>query len=279
MADAALVRFYEALPHDVRASVGGPIDPDAHAMHRALRDPDDPAAAPSPAVLNRLIREALPGVGLAVLDAGCGWGGTLLGLAQHRGARGLGVTLSALQAETAQARAAALGLGDRVSFIAADYTAHPFEAAAFDAITAVETLIHCPDKAAALAHLATALRPGGRLILVDDMPTGVRVPTTERDLARFREGWCAPTTPDLAGWAAALEAAGLAVIAERDLTPLYTPRDAATLAPLIARARAGLADPDPSVQGLRRGELGGFALEALYGAGAMAYRMVQAVRR
>lgn len=279
MADAALARFYEALPQDVLAMVGGTIDVDAHAMHRALRDPDDPTAGPSPAVLNRLIREALPGDGLVVLDAGCGWGGTLLGLARHRGARGLGVTLSALQAETATAQAAALGLGERVRFIAADYTVHAFEPGAFDAITAVETLIHCPDKAAALAHLAGALRPGGRLILVDDMPTGVRTPTTARDLARFGEGWCAPSMPDFAGWTALIEGAGLTVVATRDLTPLYAPRDAATLAPLIAAAEAGLVDPDPAAQGLRRGELGGFALESLYGAGAMAYQMVQAVRR
>lgn len=278
MADAALRRFYEALPHDILRMVGDGFDPDAHAMHRALRDPARPEAPPSPATLNSLIREALP-EGLHVLDAGCGWGGTLLGLARHRSASGLGVTLSALQAESANAHAAALGVGDRVSFLAADYTAHPFEAAGFDAITAIETLIHCPDKPAALAHLVRSLRVGGWFVLVDDMPTGVETPQTQRDLARFRLGWHAPDTPSMADWVGLFEGAGLDISEKRDLGPLYAPRSAAELAPLVAAAEADMDTPDVGQRSLRQGELGGFALEALHGSGAMTYGMLLARRR
>src|ERR1700722_3941176 len=60
---------------------------------------------------------------LTVLDIGCGWGGLALTLAREYGARVLGVTLSTEQLTEARGRAAAEGLGDRVSFELLDYRA------------------------------------------------------------------------------------------------------------------------------------------------------------
>ncbi|MCE0506099.1 MULTISPECIES: SAM-dependent methyltransferase [unclassified Roseivivax] len=59
--------------------------------------------------------------GMRVLDIGCGWGGMALTLARDHGARVLGVTLSQNQLATAQARAEAAGLADRVEFRLQDY--------------------------------------------------------------------------------------------------------------------------------------------------------------
>src|SRR5580704_9705939 len=61
--------------------------------------------------------------GLTVLDIGCGWGGLALTLAREYGARVLGITLSTEQLTEARGRAAAEGLGDRVSFELLDYRA------------------------------------------------------------------------------------------------------------------------------------------------------------
>ena len=61
--------------------------------------------------------------GLSVLDIGCGWGGLALTLARDHGARVTGITLSTEQLREAQARAAAEGLQDRVSFELLDYRA------------------------------------------------------------------------------------------------------------------------------------------------------------
>ncbi len=58
---------------------------------------------------------------LEVLDIGCGWGGMALTLARDYGARVTGVTLSTEQLAEAQARAAAAGLSDRVTFELMDY--------------------------------------------------------------------------------------------------------------------------------------------------------------
>jgi cyclopropane-fatty-acyl-phospholipid synthase len=60
---------------------------------------------------------------LTVLDIGCGWGGLALTLAREYGARVTGITLSTEQLAEAQARAAAEGLTDRVSFELMDYRA------------------------------------------------------------------------------------------------------------------------------------------------------------
>jgi cyclopropane-fatty-acyl-phospholipid synthase len=60
---------------------------------------------------------------LTVLDIGCGWGGLALTLAREYGARVLGITLSTEQLTEARGRAAAEGLGDRVSFELLDYRA------------------------------------------------------------------------------------------------------------------------------------------------------------
>ncbi len=59
--------------------------------------------------------------GLRVLDIGSGWGGMALHLARHHRARVTGITLSTEQLRVARDRAAAAGLGDRVSFELADY--------------------------------------------------------------------------------------------------------------------------------------------------------------
>ncbi len=59
--------------------------------------------------------------GMRVLDIGCGWGGMALTLARDYGAHVTGVTLSENQLATAQARAKAEGLEDRVTFRLLDY--------------------------------------------------------------------------------------------------------------------------------------------------------------
>jgi cyclopropane-fatty-acyl-phospholipid synthase len=59
--------------------------------------------------------------GMSVLDIGCGWGGMALYLALTSDVEVTGVTLSEQQLEVARARAAALGVGDRIRFELRDY--------------------------------------------------------------------------------------------------------------------------------------------------------------
>lgn len=59
--------------------------------------------------------------GQTVLDIGCGWGGMALYLAAVADVKVVGVTLAEEQLKVAQARAAHLGLSDRVEFRLQDY--------------------------------------------------------------------------------------------------------------------------------------------------------------
>jgi len=100
-----------------------------------------------------------------LLDACAGSG--LVGLAVAR--RGASVTLadaSPVMLERARRRAAARRL--LVELVVADLAAPPpFAPASFDAVTLAFGLRYLPDPVLALAHLATLLRPGGALVMLE----------------------------------------------------------------------------------------------------------------
>ncbi|MDG4772523.1 class I SAM-dependent methyltransferase [Solwaraspora sp. WMMD792] len=110
------------------------------------------------------IAEALsPGV---ALDLGCGPGGDAIWLAQ-RGWRVTAVDISATAIARVEAAADQLGLGDRVTGERHDL-AHSFPAGTFDLVNA--QYFHTPfalDRGRVLRTAALALRPGGRLLIVD----------------------------------------------------------------------------------------------------------------
>ena len=139
-------------------------------MHRMLRDPHCRRETPDPHVLNELIAEEIGDQApLDVLDAGCGWSGTLLHLARTRDISGFGITLSGVQAQTAADAAAKFGLSGALTFVTGDFDRHEFPPDAFDAIICIESLAHCHDKEATIRHLAKSLKTGGCLVIVDDV--------------------------------------------------------------------------------------------------------------
>jgi SAM-dependent methyltransferase len=105
----------------------------------------------------------LPGAG-AVLDIGSAWGFNVMALGML-GYQATGVDLVADQFPAGREIARANGV--RFAAAGADAAALPFAAAAFDAITMVETFehIYLEDRRAALGECLRVLRPGGRLVL------------------------------------------------------------------------------------------------------------------
>jgi len=91
-------------------------------VHRALADPE--GGAPSPFVIHRLM---LAGLDLpaapSVLDAGCGYGATMLDLAPKLGGDWTGLTLSPVQAARGMAEVATRGLAGRVRIAVRSYDA------------------------------------------------------------------------------------------------------------------------------------------------------------
>lgn len=105
--------------------------------------------------------------GSRVLDIGCGTGGPACRAAQTTGASITGITISSRQLEAAKARSARRGLGAAADFQLTDATAMPFPSRSFDACYAIESILHIPDKAQALAEAYRVLRPGGKLSIAD----------------------------------------------------------------------------------------------------------------
>jgi arsenite methyltransferase len=105
--------------------------------------------------------------GERVLDVASGVGTTAVSLAEAHAVEVLGVDLGASQVETARARAAAVGLGDRARFEVGDAERLPVDDAAFDAAVCECAFCTFPDKATAAAGLFRAVRPGGRVGITD----------------------------------------------------------------------------------------------------------------
>ena len=244
----------------------------AHPVHRALADPA--GGPPSPMVIHRLMLEgvALP-AGFRALDAGCGYGATMLDLAPKLDGDWTGLTLSAEQRDRGMAAIRAAGLADRVRIGIASYDA-PI-AGRFDLIYGIESLIHSADPGATLRNLAGALRPGGWLLVVDDMPAEAMPAEAAARLAGFKRYWRCPVAPTRAGWHAALEAAGLEVMAERDLSPLLQVRGMAAVAPRLAELRRGWRFR-LGLDVRAEAEVGGLLLETLQTEGWVSYRLLAA---
>jgi SAM-dependent methyltransferase len=113
-----------------------------------------------------LLRAAALAPGEDVLDLGCGNGALTLeaGDAVAPG-RVVGIDLSSAMLANGRARAAAAGRSN-VSFVHADAQVYAFEPASFDVVVSNAGAMFFDDQNAALTNLRTALKPGGRIVLL-----------------------------------------------------------------------------------------------------------------
>ena len=210
-----------------------------------------------------------------VCDLGCGVGGTLFHLAARwPGAALTGVTLSAEQVRLARAHAAARGLSERVRVVQSDFTRPPTLPRA-DLVIAIESHVHTASADAFVAAARAHLRPGGVLVVVDDMLAAPEVTLPARGrrlLDAFRRGWRLGHVSPAPALIAAAQAQGFSPVARQDLSRylrLNRLRDQAL------RAAGPLAD----AMGLGRWPLfanmiGGNALTQAHRAGLMRYELV-----
>lgn len=121
------------------------------------------------AAMERLNAEVVKAAQIAdgqnVLDAGCGFGGTLAGLrAAFPRASLTGLNIDPRQLEHARAQV------PNVTFIEGDACAPPFPDGSFDRVLAVECIFHFPSRAKFLKEAARMLKVGGRVALSDFVP-------------------------------------------------------------------------------------------------------------
>ncbi|MCY4122495.1 MAG: methyltransferase domain-containing protein [Acidobacteria bacterium] len=243
----------------------------AGAIHRAVWGPGIESRAAAFHFVEDFIvdqlRRALPGAAEpSVVDLGCGVGGSLCYLAERFPIRGTGVTLSPVQARLATERIRAAELQDRIQCLEGDYGHAGLGLPAADLVYAIESFVHGPDPAAFFAQCARIVRPGGLLVICDDVlrPLGGRA--ARRAVDRFRRGWRINTLLNREELRALASAAGFAHRSTRDLTSFLEigrPRDrligllAALVAWLPVDTRLGHLTGGSALQTcLRRGWIG-----------------------
>lgn len=224
-------------------------------------------------VNDRLLKAAQLPPTPRVLDAGCGFGGTIFHWYEQVGGAYDGLTLSRVQLQVARREARRRGIDEVCRFHLRSYDA-PI-AGSYDAVTAIESLIHAPDLDRTIPNLAGSLRSGGLMLILDDMAKAEIDVEAPSEAKLLRDHWgCNPyhTQDD---YRRAISLAHLTIIHEEDFTLRVQPRASATLDKLEGiYERLYKTIPLTSVRIVLSAYLGGLALERLYLKEKVSYRLL-----
>ncbi len=103
-----------------------------------------------------------------ILDVGCGFGGTLIALAQSfPGAECVGIDTSDVLLELARRTAEAKGLAQKVRFENGDAQAIPYPDDSFDVVLSTNVLHHVKEPLKMLGEIERVLAPEGILYIAD----------------------------------------------------------------------------------------------------------------
>ena len=244
------------------------------ALHRELWGPGVTTRAEAVHHAHDLVLAELGPDDRRVLDLGCGVGTAALYLARRRAVDVVGVSISPAQVRHAQRFAAggARLLGG-VRFAVADFTALPSALQGFDLAFAIESFVHADPASAFFREAARSLRPGGALVVVDDLLTG---DAGDPRIEDFRSGWHVGSLLSVREAETLAADVGLELAESRDLSPLQRlgrPRDRVVraLQPVLRRFLGRSAWADSMV--------GGDALQRCHQAGLLEYRLLRFTRR
>lgn len=160
-----------------------------------------------------ILRPAGLGESDAVVDAGCGVGGTARYIARTHGSSVVGLNINEMQLEIARERTREAGLQEVVSFKACDCSEDlPFDDDSIDAVVNIEAACHFSDRAAFISESARILRSGGRIVAQDWMAADCVSPQEKaKYLDPLCEAWTFADLDRISSYSAMLEDAGFEV--------------------------------------------------------------------
>ena len=211
-----------------------------------------------------------------ILDAGCGFGGMIFHLFERTGGRYDGYTFSRVQQQVAQKAATKKGLSEVCRFYLRDYN-DPIEEK-YDAILAVESLIHSSDLKVSIQNLSRSLKPGGQLIIVDDVFENSEAKSSIH-FQILMKYWLLDNIWSESDFLDAINGSGLIVLNKLDLTKqvnLLKPEKIEKNIRLFNRLIKFI--PVPLIKSYLRIQLGGFALQRLYLEKMVKYKVYIAVK-
>jgi cyclopropane fatty-acyl-phospholipid synthase-like methyltransferase len=206
---ASFVRFGQGRGSIHRAVWG----PHTRTRDQAFHYVDDQIAA--------FVRRFLsPSRTVHVVDLGCGVGASLCYLAEQLPIRGTGITLSPAQAAMARVVVADRGLSGTVECLEGDYCELPARLMPADLAYAIESFVHGPDPARFFDECRRLVRPGGLLVICDDVQKGVVSPDAAHAVEEFTKGWHINSLVDRDTLVRLAHDAGFEHESTVDLTPL-----------------------------------------------------------
>ncbi len=245
--------------------------PETQTIHRSLWPQGIHRLEDALAVSNNLILDEARTLGLShpqIADLGCGVGATLFHVLAGLGAgRGVGVTLSAVQARLAESTRQSLSFSN-AAFLQGDFQHVPLQGP-FDLIYSIEAFIHAQAPAKYLSEVARLLKPKGRLILLDDFYLPTQSDYAQRWLKAYKDGWYVPNMQTVDEVRASALTVGLTLRETKLLTPSLRLR---ALPDLLAKFILWAGNKLPQDHPIVPSMLGSMALQQCLKAGWIEYR-------
>ena len=163
-----------------------------------------------------------------VLDVGCGIGGPATFLHEKYGCHVHGITISEKGVQKANETARQRGYQSHLQFSVADARDNRLPDAAFDIVWGMESFHLMEDKAAVFSECHRVLKPGGQLLLCDNLAGERRLSDAEavahyKELRLLERVFGKTQTETLRGYERLARQAGFADIVSRDINEQTMP--------------------------------------------------------
>lgn len=117
-----------------------------------------------------------------VLDAGCGVGGTAIYLAKNFDCKVTGISITPRQIDLAKKNAMKEGLESLTNFQVMDFCRTNLPDESFDVVIGMESIVYAEPKSAFLKEAFRLLRPGGSLVLAENLQGKEKLTQSEYDI-------------------------------------------------------------------------------------------------